>query len=274
MINKIFNWKVVSILYLFVYIILSIASFPLYNTDSILFPDIEAIFNLLMLFIITIGFGYCFANGWKIQLFSKKFSIIYAITVFCFIPIAFVYYCFDFTVSMGDIFIGILASFITIVCFVFAMFPAIIGYSFYMTKYKEFSCVEKPAHKIISSYIAVNAFCYLIIMLLFKTENFLEYNSFDYLGIVISFLALPFTIAYAWNKKTVSSKFSKTFFVLFVVSNMLSFGHMSSQFKTDFFNFSLNSIIGVLFSLIQLLYIIFVLYKYAFTDKVRGNEQN
>ena len=34
-----------------------------------------------------------------------------------------------------------------------------------MTKYKEFSCVEKPAHKIISSYFAVKAFCFLIIML-------------------------------------------------------------------------------------------------------------
>ncbi len=65
--NKIFNWKNFSILYLLYWLILS-ATTPIISY----FSTLDIFVLIVTMFCQIFGFGLCVAIGWKKQFFSTK----------------------------------------------------------------------------------------------------------------------------------------------------------------------------------------------------------
>lgn len=273
MLRKIFNWKVFSVLYAIFFMILGIFTFATFDKNDILLPNVETILNMLGAFVEVTGVSYCFAKGWKVQLFSKKFSIVYAIVTVLFFPAIFLYFCLYFPVMMDfDLFSGVIASAVTVALQIILILPAIVAYFMYFAEYKEYSSIKKGVHKILACAVCADAFCTLVALIFFKYQNLFKYNAFDYYGLFMSLLVLPLIVFYAWDIKAANQKLWKSFTILYVLSEILSYLYMSSQYKYDFDIFSSVTNILVLLAIIG--YTLFVLYRYSFTDEIFGNEQN
>lgn len=261
--GKIFNWKVVSILYTILYAINAILG-PI--NDKLYFFPFESFLIILSLFSVMFVLGVCYAVGWKKRLFSplslSVFILVFIITIIL-SAIQSVFDNIQYIENLTGLFIAIIFS---IAWMILLNIPTAIAFFVYVKNVKNYEKIEKPMYKMIISIMAFN-FIGSVIQCLINKIVFT--NLFDYLSIIGGLIFLVLGIGYAWNIKIGTKQVVRTLAFYFIIISLLPTSLLSYDYLLyNGVTASLANPIGISYIVAQIAFQIFVVYRYAFTKNV------
>ncbi len=245
--NKIFNWKNFSILYLLYWLILS-ATTPIISY----FSTLDIFVLIVTMFCQIFGFGLCVAIGWKKQFFSTKLVIFFTLLSVLSFPVTVLSGYFNspeygfLTIAIGGLIIS---------------FPMWIAFFIYLKNRNTYNMIEKPFLKLFCAYYAYSILCGLIRLILLNHN----YNIFDYINILSGLIIALFVICYAWNYRIKNVKVIKTFAIYLMIAILLPLKLLSVQFLYDTgIQQLITNPLGFVYVILMTVFQLFIIYKYAF----------
>lgn len=275
-------WRILFYIGVIFYVMLGGLSY-LYPDTVVENTEISFLFGGIIVSIVyVIILGYFGCLGWNKKIFSLKFTniIIFILSIFSlgFILLLIAAFLQGFlTGSPYAIvsFIGILTGLVIAVGLI-GTIMAIITLPVYMALFKYKKRLEKLENidnggwKLFSLFIVLSYVSSLIFLPVFCYKNIMtQYNFWDMLFLLSCIYEILFIIGFAFNKKIFNQLFWKISTFIYVPLVILSSFLSSKQFKNDIFYTSLQHLwtYKIFLSILTVLFL-YILYNYAFTNKV------
>lgn len=245
--NKIFNWKNFTVLYLLFYLLLAF-TVPLASYFSTF--DIFAL--IIAIFCQIFGFGLCCAVAWKKQFFSSKLLVFFTLLTILSFPVSVLS---SYLQMENSVLLDIAISYIIL------SFPMLIAFFIYLKQRNSYDIIDKPFLKLFCAYFACDTLANLIRLILINNS----YNIFDYINIFSSIITVLFLLGYAWNYKIKNKTFVRAIAIYLFIVILLPHQLLSYQFSYDTGIYQLlTNPLGFIYVVLMSAFQMFIIYRFAF----------
>ncbi len=289
-------WKILFTIYLLIMLGLNFTGLGAQTVSVIPLP--EAVSNTCVEIVLVFALIYTFALGWKKRLVSEKIHkwILY-FSVVSFVGVGFMLYRQIYTPMYSDLIIDAMKRgmvprnwdfqmllnmtrievVILVLLILFLIFvPFYLGYYHYSKRMNLLNTTKYSGRKCFVAYCLASIGLAFSSIFLGVTGNVMNFNIFDCFSILSSAYMALGLYGYAFNQEILSQTFWRITLPVCVVIELLPLSFFSLDFKNAVgLGITQASPIYVISSYLMTAVVIFMLYRYAFTDVVfaRDNEQ-